>query len=202
MNQQTINAMLLRLSKDPSFQKKVAAAYNAAQQSGQSFGRAATSGGIGFFGVDNGVEDADATMRDVVNRIAVAVQQRFPNIAYSMFDIVGPINDGHGYMQYELRFRPSYVQRDSLYQHGYPDGLENVVMLYSHGGKPNRNKVYNEHRVLRGRSSEHVRYNRVLRLPKGYQVKPDPFLRDCVAQINAELNKDGVKVVLAPAYYP
>ena len=197
-----INAALLKMSKDPAFQKKVTSAYQTAKKQGLQFGSAPTGAGIGYFNAGAGTDDAEATYRQIVDRIKNVVQDRFPNIAYSMFDVNGPIDDGQGHLRWELTFRPSYVQRDSLYQEGYPDGLENVVLLYSHGGKPNKHKVYSSTTVPRGRSTKQVWYVPTLSLPKGYQVRPDPFLRNCVAAINAEMAKDGVTVTLDPAYYP
>lgn len=198
----SINSELLRLSKTPAFQKRVQTEYAAAKKAGKPFGVQGTGSSIGSFSLGS-IDPATAQqyIDKIILRVEAVVTQHFPGTTSGMFNIVGPIPQPDGKSVYQLSFKPHAVHRESLYSQGYPEGLTNVVMLYSHGGKPNRHAVY-EGGIVRGRSNKHVSFNHGRYLPKGYTIHPDPFLRDCIAAINAEMAKDGVTVTLNPVYYP
>ena len=197
----SIESELLRLSKSPAFQQRVRAEYEAAKKAGRAFGTQATAPGIGSFTLGPDSEESRKTVDMVLKRIRSVIETRFPYIDAKLFRVYGPFTAQDGRDEYRVFFEPAAVHRESLYNEGYPDGLENIILLYSKGGKPNKHAVY-EHGIVRGRSNKYVSFNRGLYLSKGYTVHPDPFLRNGIAAINAEMAKDGITVVLHPAYYP
>lgn len=197
----SINSELLKLSQSPAFQKRVRAEYAATKKAGRPFGTQSSAAGIGSFSLGSDTDASRAMVDEILKRIRTAIETKFPYIDAKLFRVYGPFEAKDGRDEYRIFFEPEAVHRESLYHEGYPDGLENIILLYSKGGKPNKHAVY-EHGIVRGRSNTHVSFNRGLYLSKGYTVHSDPFLRNGIAAINAEMAKDGVTVILNPAYYP
>lgn len=138
---------------------------------------------------------------------------RLPNIPRDMFEVIGPIVDKSGNCSFELFFKSSAVGRPSLYRAGYPDGLENVIALISHGSAPSKKSVWNNvagyewnyrEKLFRGEHRQIGYYREGQRyfVPKGHSVKPDDFLRSYVDQLNAAYKSDNITIRLHSKYYP
>lgn len=221
----SIKSELLRLSQTPAFQKRVQTEAAAAKKAGRQFGIKSTAPGIGSF--DLGIDEAACKER--VNEIIALVEEiiisRLPSMKNDMFRVYGPFEAANGRQEYRLFFKPEVVHRESLYHEGYPDGLENIVLLYSHGSKVAKNPVWNRaamewdyntrtlYRKQRKGSGlspytqgphQHGEYRAGQHyfIPGGWQRDPDPFLTWGVDVINRMMSKDNVTVTLAPAYYP
>lgn len=222
----SISSELLRLSKDPVFQQKVRAEYASAKKAGRTFGSRVSSPGIGSFFLGPDEEVGRAQVEKILERIREAIKTKLPYIDSKLFRVYGPFESKDGRDEYRIFFEPEAVHRESLYREGYPNGLENIVLFYSKGMKePAKNPVWNRgalewnynsrtlYRKARGKSGttaytqgphQYAEYRAGAHyfIPPGWQRMPDPFLINAVAAINAEMAKDGVTVVLAPAYYP
>lgn len=176
----SIADQLKKLEKDPAFQKKVAAARVAARKAGKPFGQSSV-----------GVSDeAEARMRvdQILAQIHSAITTVLPHMPRDMFQIINAGVTASGEYRFVIFFKPEMVHRESLYRAGYPDGLGNIVALYSHGSEPIKNPVWNNERHIF--------------IPSGWHKEPDPFLTNAVSAINAQMNKDGVRVILDAKYYP
>lgn len=106
---------------------------------------------------------------------------------------IGMSEDGE--FQFELWWNPASVQRPSLYQKKYPNGINDVVGLF-HSGYSANNYVY-------GRWASRVVYGETQVYRSRVYRDPDPFLVDAIALFNAEHKNDGVVLKLAPTarYY-
>ena len=182
----SIEDQLKVLEKDPAFRKRVNAARNAAIQSGKSFGQWNGAGGV----VGSPAE-TKKYLDEILRRIDSAVRTRFPNMASNIFNVSGPTTTKDGFYEYLVIFDPSAVHRDSLYRAGYPEGLENVVALYSHGSNPTKNPVWEN---LAGTTRRFI--------PAGWQARPDAFLRSCIDTLNSEFTDKNIRVILDAKYYP
>lgn len=225
----SIESELLRLSKSPAFQQKVRAEYAAAKKAGRAFGTQATTPGIGSFTLGSDSEESRKTVDMVLKRIRSVIETKFPYIDAKLFRVYGPFTAQDGRDEYRIFFEPEAVHRESLYHEGYPDGLENIILFYSKGMKePAKNPVWNRAALEWNYNRQTRTLNRKARkgdgvvtyqrkdpqqvaeyragahyfIPAGWQRMPDPFLIQGIAAINAELAKDGITVVLHPAYYP
>lgn len=225
----SIESELLRLSKDPAFQKRIRAEYTSAKTAGRQFGSTSSTPGIGNFnlGRDEGAERVQ--VENILKRIRAAIKTKLPYIDSKLFRIYGPFESKDGRGEYRIFFEPEAVHRESLYHEGYPDGLENIVLFYSKGMKePAKNPVWNRAALEWNYNRKTRTMNRKMRkqdsvttyqrkdpqqvaeyragahyfIPAGWQRMPDPFLIDAIAAINAEMANDGVTVVLNPVYYP
>lgn len=222
----SIKSELLRLSQTPAFQKRVQAEAIAAKKAGRQFGTRSTAQGIGSFDLGIDTEAGRIKVDEILLRIKATIKTKLPHIDENLFRIYGPFNASDGKEEYRIFFEPEAVHRESLYHEGYPDGLENVVLFFSKGMKePAKNPVWNRgalewdynsrtlYRKARGKHGmtaytqgphRYAEYRAGAHyfIPAGWQRMPDPFLIDCVEKINEGVEKDGVKVTLAPAYYP
>lgn len=225
----SINDQLLKLSKNPSFQKRVQAEYAAAKKANRPFGSRSGGPGIGSFDLGVDAEAGRQRVDGILERIRAAIQTKLPYIDANLFRIYGPYEATDGRDEYRVFFEPEAVHRESLYREGYPDGLENIVLFFSKGMKaPAKNPVWNRAaqewnynrrkvtlaRKMRGKGymttyqrwtpqyESNYRQGAHYFIPGGWQRRPDSFLIDCIAAINAEMTKDGVTVTLNPVYYP
>ena len=119
--------------------------------------------------------------------------------AIKVSDLVAstPILNNNGDYEVELKWNAKAIHRDSLYDadEGYPDGVENIVALFSTGTKPTRHDVFGDH-MWGTFWHESSRYF----IPQGYSKQSDPFISNAVAAFNAAHEKDGV-VLIAPSKY-
>jgi len=111
-----INAFL----KSPDGKKKVAEAKAKALKEGRSFGQ---SGGS--------ISKADA-MKFAEKMRAILVE-KLSGIADVGVFVGEPVIDADGDITIDINFDPGTLHRDSLYQEGYPNGVDNIVSLLVHG---------------------------------------------------------------------
>lgn len=192
----SIEDKLKQLEKSPAFQKKVLDARKIAFQSGKPFGQGGVSGagGVAF-----SQQSAKAEVYDILMEIRSTINARFPGMSQVLFDISGPFMTQDGFYEYRIQFNANAVHRDSLYEDGYPDGLENVVALYSHGSKASQGYVCGVWmRSARGAYT----INPHVYIPKGYQTQPESFLRDKIDALNEELASKNISIKLDKKYYP
>lgn len=191
----SIADQLKKLEKDPAFQKKIKDKRLAAMKNGQSFGKAI-----------NGVsseEEARRLFDRVINEVRNAIDEMFRGNSGVFVNGYGPTVTANGEYRFEIYFRN--VHRESLYPEGYPEGLENIVALFSKGSKPSKNAVWNRQEIMiwnkkQDRPGEY-RLGQHGFFPKGYQTMPHPQLRDAIDRLNQTMKYQGVKVVLDPIYY-
>lgn len=225
----SINSELLKLSQRPAFQKRVRAEYAAAKKAGRPFGTQSSSAGIGSFSLGSDTDASRAMVDEILKRIRTAIETKFPYIDAKLFRVYGPFEAKDGRDEYRIFFEPDAVHRESLYHEGYPDGLENIILFYSKGMKePAKNPVWNRAALEWNYNRQTRTLARKMRkqgymttyqrkdpqqvaeyragshyfIPAGWKREPDPFLINGIAAINAEMAKDGVTVILDPAYYP
>lgn len=193
----SIESCLKALEKSSAFQAKVKAAHKAALKSGKTFGRSVRA-------ADHA--EIQQQVDSILQAVRVTVQENFPSIPADMFRVYGPFPANDGCYEYRIFFEPSTVHRESLYHEGYPDGLENVLVLYSHGSKPAKNPVWNtaarEWDYNRKRQFGEYRQGRHIFIREGWHVEPNSFLRDRIDALNAQYAKDNVKIRLDSRYYP
>lgn len=189
------------LEKSPAFQKKVAEARKAAIKSGKPFGSGSGAGGV--------VADEAASRKivdEILAKVDAVIVAKFPNMPNNLFEVYGPFATKDGFYEYRIFFNPAAIHRRSLYHGGYPDGLENVIALYSHGSEPTKKPVWNnaglewDYRLKRqhGEYAEGQHYF----IPAGYYKRPDDFLRSCIDILNAEYADKNIKITLDKKYYP
>ena len=94
-----------------------------------------------------------------------------------------------------IRWNSKAVHRDSLYNTEYPDGVENIVALFSTGTRPSKNFVAGYWK--RAGSMMYYYY----RIPAGWSRAADPFLRDAIARFNASHKEDWVILIAPEKYY-
>ena len=208
----SIKEQLKALEKDPKFQKKLQAAV---KEKRKKMG----AGGSGGSSADR--QMADEQINVIKGRIAAAVFRRLPcvamhagNSAEGLFEVTFVGTDANGDYIYNISFRPQAVHRPSLWPEGYPEGLSNIVTLYSHGSNESKGPIWNRaydyvHRDKdeRTRKGEHLkmpvyREGRHIYLPAGHVIRPDPFLINAIDAINAEMAKDHIRVSLNSKYRP
>lgn len=197
----SIEDKLKALEKSPAFQAKVLAARKAALKSGKSFGQGNGAGGV--------VADDTAARQYVdaiLDKVYAVLSTKFPSMPRNMFRVYGPFQTKDGFYEYRIFFEPAAIHRRSLYHGGYPDGLENVIALYSHGSEPTKKPVWNnaglewDYRLKR----QHGEYaeGRHYFIKAGWYVRPDDFLRSCIDALNVEYADKNIKITLDPRYYP
>ena len=197
----SIEDKLKALEKSPAFQAKVIAARKAAIKSGKSFGQGNGAGGVVM-------DDASARkyVDDILEKVYVVLSAKFPSMPRNMFRVYGPFQTKDGFYEYRIFFDPAAIHRRSLYHGGYPDGLENVIALYSHGSEPTKKPVWNnaglewDYRLKR----QHGEYaeGRHYFIKAGWYVRPDDFLRSCIDALNVAYADKNIKITLDPRYYP
>lgn len=184
------------------FQSRCQSHYKAAIASGKSFG--SRKGGASGIGAN------DAEARKYVDEILEFIRQtivaKFPNMPADLFRVYGPFQTNSGFYEYRIFFEPAAVHRESLYHEGYPDGLENIIALYSHGSSPAKNPVWNraafEWDYNRKRQYGEYRMGRHIFIQNGWWIDPEPFLTSAIAVLNNMYASKNIKVKLDPKYYP
>lgn len=178
-------------------------------------------GGTGGTTADRAM--AEAVIEDIKNEIAEAVFAKsstvYDNAGHSpegLFDVVFSGIDKNGDYAFELNFKPYVVHRRSLWPEGYPEGLSNIIALYSHGSKPSKGPIWNTgtkipwgysgvpRPIKKGIHKTKVVYEEGSKIfiPRGSFVPPDPFLVECIANINARYASNNIKLTLNRKYMP
>lgn len=146
-------------------------------------------------GVAGSLEEAKKFVEQAKAAIIASLPQSLKDSNYHTFttsdlivDYVGMSDNGK--FQFELSWNPASVHRPSLYQKGYPDGIEDIVGLF-HSGYSANHYAYGPwaSRVMHGENR--VYRSRVFR-------DPDPFLTDAISKFNAEHKADSVTLKLSP----
>lgn len=180
-------AELAKFLEQPTMQKAIQKTVIAAMKAGGN-------------GVAGSLAEAKKYVEQAKAAIIASLPQSLQDSNYHTFttadlivDYVG-ISD-NGKFQFELSWNPAAVHRPSLYQKGYPDGIEDIVGLF-HSGYSANNYVYGPwaSRVMHGENR--VYRSRVFR-------DPDSFLTDAISKFNAEHQADDVTLSLSPTaqYY-
>lgn len=151
-------------------------------------------------GTAGSLADAKGFVEQAKAAIIASLPQGLKDSNYHTFTTADLITDytgmsDDGKFQFELSWNPAAVHRPSLYQKGYPDGVEDIVGLFYSGYSAN-NYVYGPwaSRVMHGESR--VYRSRVFR-------DPDMFLTDAISRFNVAHKADGVTLKLSPTarYY-
>lgn len=177
-----------------------------------SGGRGSGGEGSESFGVKSN-QEAERKLLSIKNNIEDLIVLEVPGMKPDMFNIFGPYKDVRGNLRYVLKFKPASVHRSSLYPEGYPDGLENIVALYSHGSKPSRHSVWNRAagwewnyrtNLKRGerRMIGHYREGKHYYIKAGTFVEANPFLRNYIDALNKAYAQDNIRIELHDKYYP
>ena len=106
-----------------------------------------------------------------------------------------PRLNSNGDYEVLIRWYSKAIQRDSLYNTEYPDGVKNIVALFSTGTRPSRNFVAGYWK--RAGSMMYSYY----RIPAGWSRAADPFLRDAIDKFNASHKEYGVILMAPDKYY-
>lgn len=138
-------------------------------------------------------------IRAIVDSLPLSLKGGRHAITYNdMSYVVNGMNDYGDYVA-EIRWNPKAIHRESLYDadDGYPDGVENIVALFSTGVQPIRHDVFGDH-MWGNYWHESSRYF----IPQGWSRAADPFLKNAIDAYNATYKKNGV-VLTAPngVYY-
>lgn len=89
--------------------------------------------------------------------------------------VAEPKTDAKGFISVTVSFREGSLQRDSLYKKGYPEGIENIILLFAHGYHA-KDYAYGVWKYG-GYSSGHSIRSRKDR-------EPNNFLQDAVEEFN------------------
>ena len=111
-------------------------------------------------------------MKDILYRHVNALIR---SVASEDILVSEPKLDAKGSVSVMLSFREGSLRRDSLYKKGYPDGLENIVLLFAHGYQAG-NHAYGVWKYGSFTSGRPIR-SRTDREPNG-------FLKDAVDEFN------------------
>jgi len=100
--------------------------------------------------------------------------------------VVGqPVLNESGQYELKLSFKEGALHRDSLYEEGYPEGLNNIVLLFAHGYHAS-SYVYGAWASSSKDSTKRIR-SRISR-------EPNNFLQAAVAEFNSSPSIKGVAV--------
>ena len=125
--------------------------------------------------------------------------------ADDLFVYPGEVTDD-GNFEFLLGWLPGSVHRDSLFDEEYPDGIEDIVGLFTTGYQA-KNQVYGwwDHHYYAYASSYSGRSAGFDTMwTRSRQVRSgDPFLQTAIDKFNAEHKKDGVHLEILPSakYY-
>lgn len=146
---------------------------------------------------------------DILTELLMAIKTKFPEMSSSMFNIydMGYRGDTRGRNEYRVYFHN--VGRPSIYPEGYPDGLENVLALFSHGSEPSKNAVWDKPglewnfgkrgRGIRKQRREYRKGYHIF-IQQGWYKKPDPFLINAVERLLSKY--PDADIILDRKYYP
>lgn len=143
---------------------------------------------------------AQQAIRAIVDSLPMSLKSGPRAIDYNDMTYTKPTMSDDGDYVVELKWNPTAIHRESLYDSddgGYPDGVENIVALFSKGVNPIRHDVFGDY--MWGRYwHESIRYF----IPQGWSREADPFLKNAIDAYNAAHKKDGV-LLMPPAgvYY-
>lgn len=165
------------------------------------------SGGTGGVGDEGTVRAyANEAIAAIIASLPISLRAS-PNHAISTNDlhIVKIAVNQDGDYEVELAWNPAAIHRTSLYEDGYPEGVQDIVALLSTG--------YRAHAPVWGYWDGHTASSLDLRSITGTDAKhtsawqksltyraADPFLQVAVAAFNAAHTKDHVKIKLGPQY--
>lgn len=196
----SIESKLAAWAKTQAFLDKVDVARKAAVKSGKKFGNGGSGGVVG--------DDVEARkyVDAILNEVYITLSTKFPSMPQNMFRIYGPFETAGGFYEYRIFFDPNVIHRPSLYHEGYPEGLENVIALYSHGSEPTKKPVWNNAALewdyrLKRQHGEYAAGDHYF-IKAGWFVRPDDFLRSCIDAINVTYADKNIKVILDAKYYP
>ena len=114
-----------------------------------------------------------------------------PSLSYS-----SPTQNADGSFSIALTFDPASVHRDSLYEDGYPDGVDNIVALFNCGWHA-KDYAYGYWGVDMGRNVGTMYYNVRSRKDR----EPLYFMQDAVNEFNSKYSKKyNVFVTLSNKY--
>lgn len=131
--------------------------------------------------------------------------QTHPIGADDLFVYPGEVTDD-GNFEFLLGWLPGSVHRDSLFDEEYPDGIEDIVGLFTTGYQA-KNQVYGwwDHHYYAYASSYSGRSAGFDTMwTRSRQVRSgDPFLQTAIDKFNTEHKKDGVHLEILPSakYY-
>lgn len=106
-----------------------------------------------------------------------------------------PRLNSNGDYEVLIRWYSKAIHRDSLYMDGYPDGVKNIVALFSTGTRPSKNFVAGYWKTAA--SGMYWYY----RIPAGWSRAADPFLKEAIEKFNASHREDGVILIAPDKYY-
>lgn len=158
----SIEAELKKWAKSPAGQKRIAEERAKKLKSGQKFGQ--VSGGMS-------IEQA-RKMGEEMRDILYANLPAGLKVSISTSDIIvsAPMVQKDGSILVELSFREEALERESLDPGKYPEGVDNIVRLFTHG--------YTAHGDVVGMWHGHEQWNLLHR-------NPDPFMQNAVDEFNA-----------------
>ena len=137
---------------------------------------------------------AEEAKQAIIDALPESLKNGMRPITINDFEPLVPRLNADGDYEIELRWKPEAIHRESLYEEGYPEGLENIVALFSTGNKPLR------HSVLGLKKEKWSLMYHQYYIPAGYQRAADPFISKAVAAFNAKYAKNNV-VLIAPDIY-
>lgn len=158
----SLEAELKKWMADPKDKKRIADAKAKKLKSGQKFGQGSNSVSI------EQAKKMGEEMRDILYaNLPVGLQA---SISASDIIVSAPKVQADGSMLVELNFRPEALERESLDPEKYPEGVDNIIRLFSHG--------YTAHGDVVGMWHGHEQWNLRHR-------NADPFMQNAVDEFNA-----------------
>ena len=139
---------------------------------------------------------AQQAIRTIIDSLPIPLRAGPHAIDYNDMTYAMPAMNEDGDYTVELRWNPIAVHRESLYEEGYPEGIENIVALFSTGTKVSRHAVFGY--WSGGRSLYASAFTTYI--PENTFRDPDPFISNAVSAFNNAHKKDGVTLIAPPKY--
>ncbi len=158
----SIESELKKWASSPAGKKRIAEERAKKLRAGQKFGQGSSS-----VSVEQAKKMGDE-MRDILYaHLPVGLKA---SISTGDIIVSAPKVQADGSMLVELSFRPEALERESLDPEKYPEGVDNIIRLFSHG--------YTAHGDVWGMWHGHEQWNLRHRAA-------DPFMQDAVDEFNA-----------------
>lgn len=158
----SIESELKKWANSPAGKKRIAEEKAKKLKAGQKFGQG--SNGVSIEQAKKMGEE----MRDILYaNLPVGLKA---SVRTSDIIVSAPKVQADGSMLVELNFRPEALERESLDPEKYPEGVDNIIRLFSHG--------YTAHGDVVGMWHGHEQWNLRHR-------NADPFMQNAVDEFNA-----------------
>ncbi len=178
----SLQTELDKFLKSATGRKKVAEARTAALKAGKKFGV-----GDSAVSTQKAIKHAEELREIVWDALPPVLKWGENAIDINDIHIGKPTVLANGDIEVDLTFDRDAVHRDSLYPEKYPEGVDNIVRLFSVG-------YSTDQRVFGRWKGENI--------PSALRLGGSAFMQQAVAEFNDKYTSNGTKATLDPSYNP